>query len=389
MKILHICLQSSYIDGWGYQENLLPYYLTKKGSVNYVLTSSNNYPHYLKNDVIRDIESKGNSYSYNSVNIRRVPTKRISSSLSFCPNLYKHLSDIKPDAIFHHGVAFSTLPIVALYAKKHHIPLFVDNHADEINMSKNKVWIVINYRILGALACKVCNGVVTKYYGLSKSRCDFLSKYFKVPKSKIGFLPIGADVDLSSNIGDKPVLRKKYGFSADDFIVISGGKMGVDKGTDKLIEAVGGFKETHSQVKLILFGKIEDDFTEIQVQKNSLINVYGWCDRQKTLELLKLSDVACWPVHHTTLIEDAVSVCTPLILRKTDTTSHLISNNGVWIEKSSVMELQNALDSIIAKQQKGSLSVSCNVKKDELSYCAIAQQVLNDIYVFQKNSSSE
>lgn len=379
MKILHICFQSSYIDGWGYQENLLPHYLTKIGSDNYVLTSSNNYPHYLKDDIRRDIESKGNSYCYNGVNIRRVPTKRISSSLSFCPNLYKHLSDIKPDAIFHHGVAFSTLPIVALYAKKHHIPLFVDNHADEINMSKNKVWVAINYRILGAFACMICNGVVTKYYGLSKSRCDFLLKYFKVPKSKIVFLPIGADVDLSSNIEDKSVLRRKYGFSDDDFIVVSGGKMGVGKGTDKLIEAVGGFKETHSQVKLILFGKFEDTISETKAKKNNLATVYGWCDRRKTLELLKLSDVACWPIHHTTLIEDAVSVCTPLILRKTDTTSHLITKNGAWIEKSSIDELLHSLEFIYLKHKSGMLSEWCNAKKDELSYCTIAQRVLDDM----------
>ena len=48
MRIVHICISAPYIDGWGYQENLLPRYLQKAGTENYVIASMNDFPVYLK-----------------------------------------------------------------------------------------------------------------------------------------------------------------------------------------------------------------------------------------------------------------------------------------------------------------------------------------------------
>ena len=39
MKILHVCMNTPYIDGWGYQENLLPHYLNKIGVDSVVISS--------------------------------------------------------------------------------------------------------------------------------------------------------------------------------------------------------------------------------------------------------------------------------------------------------------------------------------------------------------
>ena len=63
--------------------------------------------------------------------------------------------------------------------------------------------------------------------------------------------------------------------------------------------------------------------------------------------MLKLSDIACWPIHHTTLIEDAVGAAIPLVVRHTSNTSHIIEQNGEYVESGGKDEIFNAIQKII------------------------------------------
>ena len=72
MKIVHICISGPYIDNWGYQENLLPEYLTDLGTDNYVVTSKNNFPRYLSEEEVKEIYDKGENYYINNVSINRI-----------------------------------------------------------------------------------------------------------------------------------------------------------------------------------------------------------------------------------------------------------------------------------------------------------------------------
>ena len=81
MKIVHISISGPFIDGWGYQENLLPQYLQKVGVQNYIVASSNDFPNYLKSEVAEEIKAKGNKYTLDGIVVCRIPTKKISTSL--------------------------------------------------------------------------------------------------------------------------------------------------------------------------------------------------------------------------------------------------------------------------------------------------------------------
>lgn len=375
MKIVHICLSSAYIEGWGYQENLLPEYLHEACTENHVITSNSIFPTYLNQETKDKIIAKGLEYEVGNVAIHKIGGKRFSSSVLVPYGLKKKLDDIKPDVIFHHGVSITTLPIVSKYAKKHNCKLFVDNHADEINMSKNKLWVLFYYKFLSRLACRIRKATYTKFYGVTNSRCDFINKYFGVPKSKIELLPIGADTNLADMLKSKKELRDKYEFSQDEKIVVTGGKMGIGKGTVYLINAIEELLKIH-KIRLILFGKFEDGETSELAKCKDFVTIYGWCDRIKTLELLKLADVACWPIHHTTLNEDAIAVETPLIIRKTGTTEHLIEGNGEWLETGSKQELYKALD-LFFNNAKTDYIANCKMMKERLSYNNIVQTIIN------------
>lgn len=370
MKIVHICLSGQYLDGWGYQENLLPYYLQKEGVENIVIASANYFPSFLATEKREEIVSKGFDYEYNGVRILRIPTKNPTESVAFAPSLYRMLCKIKPDVIFHHDVVFSTLGSVRRYVRNHSLTLFIDNHSDEINISHKVLWNFVYHKVANKWACFKIQPYVKAFYGVSPGRCDFLQKYYSINPERISLLPIGADVERAAHISSKEVLRRKYGFSCNEKIVVSGGKMGKDKGTDVLIEAVEKLSN-----KLVLFGSFSDEMTKVKAEESSCTRVFNWCDRTQTLELLRLADVACWPVHHTTLIEDAISVETPILVRKTGNTSHLMNGNGMWTHVDSLKTDLEAFFSIDIKEFKE----AAKAKKEEISYSTVAKKILSDL----------
>lgn len=384
MKIVHVSISSPFIDSWGYQENLLPRYLQIEGTQNYIIASANDFPAHLKSDRLSDIRNKGTNYLFDGIVVRRIPTKKITTSFAFTKGLRKVLEEIKPDVIFHHNLNCTSMPICARYAKRKGIPMVCDNHADKINMTKRRLWAWFYYRFLVGITCKIYKDQIYKAYGVTHARCDFIHDYFGVAKNKIDFLPIGADVDLADTISAKATLRQMYGFTNENLLIVSGGKMGKGKGTDNLICAVEELHDEYPMLSLILFGKFEDDETALQANNSQVTTVYGWCDRIKTLQLLKVADVACWPIHHTTLIEDAVSVCTPLILRKTGTTEHLIEGNGVWIEHGTKDEIKQSILHLLNRmQQHNDFYPACMNLRDTISYQTVAKKVLNDISIIQ------
>lgn len=381
MKIVHVSISAPFIDDWGYQENLLPRYLQMEGTQNYIIASANDIPAHIKSDIV----SKGTNYVFDGIVVRRIPTSKISTSFAFTKGLNKVLNEIEPDVIFHHNLNCTSMPICARYAKRHRIPMVCDNHTDTINMTKYRFWAWFYYRFLTGISCKIYKDQIYKAYGVTYARCDFIHDYFGMAKNKTDFLPIGADVDLADTISAKATLRQMYGFTNENLLIVSGGKMGKGKGTDNLICAVEELHDEYPLLSLILFGKFEDDETALQANNSQVTTVYGWCDRVKTLQLLKLADVACWPIHHTTLIEDAVSVCTPLILRKTGTTEHLIEGNGVWIENGTKDEIKQSIQILLTQKQYQHNELLCACKKirNAISYHTVAGKLLSDL---SKNS---
>lgn len=387
MKIVHICISDPYIDGWGYQANLLPKYLQQLGAENIVVASENTFSSYLKPEIVAAIKVKGTHYvGDNDTEIYRITTGKVSESFIYTKGLMRILEYIKPDAIFHHNFNCTSLPISARYARKYDIPMVVDNHADTINMTKSTLWAWFYYKFLIRMSCRLYHEQIYKAYGVTHSRCDFIRNYYGVSSDKIDFLPIGADVDLADRIPANDELRKKYGFSADDFIIVSGGKMGIDKRTDNLIAAVEELYADFHHLKLVLFGSFDDVEVKEQAVHSPVTMVYGWCDRLKTLELLKVADVACWPYHHTTLIEDAISVCTPIINRRTSTSEHLISGNGIWIDNADKESIKDALLRLLKQDEchREKMKQACYQMRQTISYHTIARKVLDDIAAFNQ-----
>lgn len=348
MKIVHVC-PVAYIDGWGYQDNLLPEYMFKAGHDVVVVSSANHFPSFLKEEEKQKITEKGCEYYYEGVHIYRNRTALASSNYTFVwHGLNNVLKKEHPDVIYHHGINSSSMLCSWRYVLRHkNCKLFIDSHADHINESPNKIWNLF-IRILMRSCVRLVQSNVTKFYGVTPGRCEYLADAYGANRSKIDLYPIGFDSDTINSIAEsKHQLRKKYNINPDSFVVLSGGKMGEDKGTLSLIRAVNAINKGNKDVRLLLFGRYTDTQTEIMAKSNEYTYVEGWCDRKKTLELIKLSDAACWPIHHTTLIEDAVGSGIPVVIRKTPNTSHLIDGNGVYVNQGVEDEIRESLCNII------------------------------------------
>lgn len=372
MKVVHFC--PIYIDGWGYQENLLPLYFKKKGHEVCVITPNKLPAHF------NEILNHKKKYCLDGVEIRRIDVFcYLSFTLFITRKLYKNLKELKPDILFHHGLGLTSLLVCGIYRIFHSkCVLLIDNHIDEINQNTSKIWLFFYSKLLLSLLSNLLSPFIQYFYGVSYGRCDYLESVFKVNKNKIKLLPIGADTLAADNITlSNNDLRLKFKIPINNIVVISGGKMGKDKGTDLLIKSIEELNSYSAKFSLILFGSFNDEITMELANNSEFVVVKGWCDRQSTLELLKLSDIAVWPIHHTTLIEDSISCLTPLILRKTRTTEHLIDGNGIFIEKATIKELKDAIV-IIIESESNFLELRCKTMRDKIDYRNIVNTIVND-----------
>ncbi len=371
MKIVHFT--HKYHDGWGFQDNLLPRYQQKAGDEVMLISDIDHLNPTLRASVL----PKGREYWDDDLRIARIRCHLNTKQTSLlCSGFYKRLKQEAPDLIFHHVVNSSTMVVAAFYKLLHpHTVLFVDNHADAINMTKNKVWHFCFEKVWLSFVCWLLRPLVNRYYGVSQLRCEYLHDVFHIPNSKIGLLPLGGDTDAVDAITEsKEELRLKFNVPKNNFVITSGGKMDATKGIIELIDAYHTFKKDHPCTSLVLFGRM-DEVVQKKVNEYDDITVLGWCDRQTTLSLLKMADVAVWPLLHTVLIEDAISCGTPIIVKMSGNVSHLANNGlGIFMEKGDYDELTVSLETMY----NNDFSSKANVAKKKYSYHAIAAQVKED-----------
>lgn len=318
MNILMLC--DFYNESLEYQENLLVKYYRKHGHEVTVVASTFDSVFDYYNDrhdpawPERAYEDQGAKifklrYRYNLLNRLRAykPIDRL-------------LEEAAPDLIYVHDIMLN-LPECVAYVQRHpHCRMILDYHADYSNSGKN--W----------LSLKVLHGVVRKWF-LDRARphlarifpivpagAVFLNEVYGVPHEEMEVLPLGADVDLVHDIAARGVgsrLRRQLGFSDDDFVIFTGGKLAPPKRTELLLQAMAALPEL--PLKLIVAG----DAAAVDAwYKSSLMDLAsdrdgihwaGWLDREAIYSHLAASDLAVFPASQSILWQQAIATGLPLI----------------------------------------------------------------------------
>lgn len=384
MKVLHCCLASFYIDNYGYQENILPKMHKLQGHDVRIIASTETY---IDNQKLGYIKAK-TYINENDIIVSRIPyvkwvPKLLIKKLRIYSGLKKHLTSFTPDIIFLHDIQFLSIRIISNYAKKNpQVKIFVDGHTDFVNSAKGWVSKNILHKIIYRWCAREILPYSQKFYGTLPTRVDFFNKIYKIPQDKIELLEFGVD-DSVFNISLKNEIRKskrkELGLSADDFVIVSGGKIDYRKNIHLLIDAMSLISD--QKIKLILFGTpdkgMEYILSRISIMKN--ISYLGWQKTDEILKLLLSSDLGFFPGTHSVIWEQACGVGLPCVFKNWDGIQHVdLGGNCIFLNDISKETISYVINELYNDKNKIiNMSRVANEKCiSHFSYYDIAQRAI-------------
>ncbi len=138
MRIAHLCLSCFYIDGYNYQENVLPREHKVDGHEVLIVASTETYGPDRKLCYI----DPGQYVNEDGIPVVRLPYRgglvpRLARKLRMHPGVDRILEDFQPDVILFHGLCGWELLVTAAYAKRHPgVRLYADSHEDAHNSAR-------------------------------------------------------------------------------------------------------------------------------------------------------------------------------------------------------------------------------------------------------------
>ena len=196
MRIVHLCLSSFYIDGYNYQENVLPRINLLDGNDVLILASTETYIDNKK----YGYKEPGAYYTEFGVPIKRLPYRRvISTSLSHKVRsyigVYEELENYHPDVIFAHGLTFWSILEVSKYIKNHQgVILYTDTHAAAYNSGTTWLSRVFLHRIFYRFIIQRALITIKKVFYVGEAEHLFARKYYNIPEEKMEFYPLGGEL---------------------------------------------------------------------------------------------------------------------------------------------------------------------------------------------------
>ena len=378
MKIVHICLSCFYVDGMGYQENILPKYHSESNEV-YIITSD--FAFDSSGNVIKK-EKKEYQNEYG------IPVKVLDKSNRYGPlskyndfdGLYESLCKINPDVIFCHGGQFVALKDVIRYCKKNpQVKLFIDQHGDYYNTPVNSFRKRLGQYLIYGYWMRKAQKYTQKFWGVTPWRCQYLSDVYAIKKEKIALLPMGGDDEKICFSQQKEIsekIRNGNDISDNDLLIVTGGKIDSEKRIDVLMKAVAELD--CDSIKLLVFGKANE---KIKAQIESLaddkhIRYIGWVPADDVYNYFLAADLAVFPGTHSVLWEQACACGVPCVFRDWEGMNHVdVGGNAILLRKCDKEELKSVLMDLNLNKEK--LQKMKTIAVDEaipmFSYRRIAQ----------------
>lgn len=347
-KILNICVNGIYTDGYTYHENLLPKYHKKIGNDVYILASEYEYGKSKQVNKAKKLEY----VDENGIKIKRLKIKGdkdISYKFKRFIDFYESIEDIEPDIIFCHLFQFLDVRKVIEYKEAHpKIRVFFDSHADKINSAHTVASRLVLHKVIWKYYAKKAYAVAEKFYGVSPARVQFLKEMYGLPEEKTKLLVMGTDDEMVDIAGDeerKRQTRERYGILDNDFLIVTGGK--IDRSKWQVLNLMRAIEML--PVKLIVFGAISDDIKEEVLNLTSeKVQYAGWMNEQEAYELFAIASLAVFPSTHSVYWEQVTGQGIPIVVKKWIGFEHLdLGNNLKYLYNGSVDEIVKVLSEIL------------------------------------------
>ena len=170
MRIVHVCLACFYVEGWGYQENILPKHHVRMGHDVMVLTSD-----YAFNSRSENTVKQERDY----VNVHGVHVKVLDRSSRYggysrfgdYEKVYEELEIFRPDVVFVHGGQFVALKDIFSYCRRHrNVKLYIDQHADFYNSPVKTIKQKVAAKVIYGHWIRKCAKLAQKLWGRISAR---------------------------------------------------------------------------------------------------------------------------------------------------------------------------------------------------------------------------
>lgn len=379
-KIVHICLNSLFTDGWSYQDQLLSKYHKKMGLDVTVLTS-----HWVNDDkgniVWDDRDEYINGDGVKVVRLKMKGKDDYSRKLVYFQSFYETLEKEHPNILFIHGVNFKDVSFVVRYLDKNPgVIVYVDNHADFSNSATNWVSKNILHKIVWKHYSKLLEPYVKKFYGVTPSRVEFFKDMYGTPAGRTELLVMGVDdedVPKALSQENRAEIRHKYGIADDDILVITGGKIDLaKKQTITLMEAINQLD--NPKVKLIVFGSVVDELKDaLNARISERCKYIGWIDSSETLNYYGAADLVVFPGRHSVFWEQVVGIGKPMICKYWDGTTHVdLGGNVKFLYHDTKEELLEVIGQVLGDNEEYNKMKEVAVTKgmQTFSYSEIAKR---------------
>lgn len=354
MKIVHICLGGPMTDGWNYQENMLAKYHKMMGLD--VIVVASKWVYSTNGKLIKTDKAR---YTYNGIKMIRISNLfgNINSKLKLFKGLYTTLNEEKPDIIFVHGVQYLDIFTITKYIKKNSPIVYVDNHADFINSATNWLSKNVLHKILWKACANHIEPYTRKFYGVLPIRVEFLTNMYQLPKDKCELLVMGGDTELIQKCEDsdsRTRIRRKYGISDNDFLIITGGKF--DSKKRQYIELMRAIKSINEKrLKMIVFGSVSDEMrAEFDLLVDSeKIQYAGWIQGTDTYDYFSAADLVVFPGRHSVFWEQVVAQGIPLLCHRWEGITHIdVGGNVFYLENANKEEICNKIVEVMDNTEK-------------------------------------
>ena len=358
MKIVHLCLGCFYPDGYSYQENMLPKFHRQLGYEVEVIASLVTFDRDGKGTFLPHGGSYLNEYG---IPVTRLDNRRplwLYRKLKRFIGVDEALEKASPDILFIHGCQFMDMDRVVKYLKRHQdLRVYVDNHADFSNSGTNVLSRNVLHRLLWRRAAHRIEPYTIRFYGVLPARVDWLIQMYRLPTEKCELLVMGADDDQVREAyegGWRERVRAQYGIAADDFLIMTGGKIDAWKTqTLLLMEAVQRLEDP--KVRLIVFGSVTP---ELKARVNELadgvkVQYVGWIRSEESYHLWAACDLAVFPGRHSVFWEQVAGMGIPMLVKRWPGTTHVdIGGNVRFLEQDSAQEIESVLRDLLDHEEK-------------------------------------
>ncbi len=379
MRVMHFALSCFYIEGYKYQENMLPSIHHKAGHQVMMVascTSFNNKGHVCYLEPTEYISQDG-------FKVIRVPYKKpfhkgIFRRLRLYKGVYKIIDEFKPDVLFFHGCSALELDTIVKYKRKHpEVVLFIDNHADYNNSGSSFLSLAVQHKLIYRPALKRALPFTEKVLCPSIECMDFCRNVYGVPENLLEFYPLGGTIISPEQLQKNRITIRNKEQVSDKAIVFShSGKMDSKKRTIEIIKAFSAVE--NDQFRLWIIGVLMDDVKDQVldlVSKDKRISYLGWKTSEELTQYLCASDYYVQPGGQSATMQNAMCCGCAVLLYPHKSHKPYIDGNGYYISteedmRTVFMEISSHPENTKAMEQR-----SLEIASELLDYQKLAERV--------------